>query len=314
MRFMRNSDVRVLYMGTPEMSANVLRGLIEAGFSVVGVVSQADKEVGRKRVLEPAPTKKVALEHGIPSFTPAKIRLDYAFAESLSFDVIVTMAYGQIIPEGLLRLAKVGPVNLHGSLLPELRGAAPIQRAIMQGKTVTGVTLMEMTAAMDAGVMYDKEEVAIDPEDNYTTLSKKISDAARSLILKDLLKYANGELIGEKQDRSLVTIANKIRPEDEKLPLNLSSKDAINYIRALSDEPGAFAMLGDKKFKIYKASMGPEEISSPLGTLRAIKGDLYLQLMDGLIRLDEIQLEGKKRMDARSFLNGAHLEEGARLK
>src|SRR5574344_561266 len=193
MSFQNNHDVKILYMGTPAMSAEVLTALLAADFKVIGLGCQEDKPLGRDKVAEVVPTKAVALAHQIPVFQPHKIRLDFEFAKTLDFDVIVTMAYGQIIPQGLLDLAKVGCVNLHGSLLPKLRGAAPIQRAIMEGDKETGITLMEMVAAMDAGCMYDKAVVAIEPNDKYTILSEKLSSAAADLIAKDLLKYARGE-------------------------------------------------------------------------------------------------------------------------
>src|SRR5574344_1454395 len=230
MSFQNNHDVKILYMGTPAMSAEVLTALLAADFKVIGLGCQEDKPLGRDKVAEVVPTKAVALAHQIPIFQPHKIRLDYEFAKSLDFDVIVTMAYGQIIPQGLLDLAKVGCLNLHGSLLPKYRGAAPIQRAIMAGETKTGITLMEMVAAMDAGRMYDTAEVVILPEDNYTSLCPKLASAAAALINKDLLAYANGTLPGVEQKEKDVTIANKIKPEDEHLPLYLSVKGACDYI------------------------------------------------------------------------------------
>ena len=250
MAFSKANDVKVLYMGTPAMSAQVLEALLSAGFNVVGLVCQEDKEVGREKTADIVPTKKVALAHGIPVFQPHKIRLDFSFAIPLDFDVIVTMAYGQIIPQGLLDLAKVGCLNLHGSLLPQYRGAAPIQRAVMAGEEITGVTLMEMVAAMDAGVMYDTESFPVLAEDNYSTVSAKIALAASRVIVKDLLPYVNGELRGEEQKEKDVTIANKIKPEDEHLPLYLSAKGARDYVRGLALEPGSYLLLNEKKLKI----------------------------------------------------------------
>jgi len=314
MSYQSNSDVKILYMGTPAMSAEVLQALLDAGFTVVGLVCQEDKEVGRDKVAEVVKTKQVALAHNIPVFQPHKIRLDFEFAKSLSFDVIVTMAYGQIIPQGLLDLAKVGCLNLHGSLLPKYRGAAPIQRAIMAGEKETGVTLMEMVAAMDAGKMYDKETFPLLEEDNYTSVCQKISLAASHLIVKDLLPYANGELSGEEQKEKDVTIANKIKPEDEHLPLFLSVTGTLNYIRALSEEPGAYILLNDKKLKIYKAHVENHDVIRAVGELVPAKKKLLVQLYDGQLSLDLVQLEGKKKMDGLSFLNGAHLGDHVLLK
>jgi len=314
MAFSKANDVKVLYMGTPAMSAQVLEALLSAGFNVVGLVCQEDKEVGREKTADIVPTKKVALAHGIPVFQPHKIRLDFSFAIPLDFDVIVTMAYGQIIPQGLLDLAKVGCLNLHGSLLPQYRGAAPIQRAVMAGEEITVVTLMEMVAAMDAGVMYDTESFPVLAEDNYSTVSAKIALAASRVIVKDLLPYVNGELRGEEQKEKDVTIANKIKPEDEHLPLDLSVKGAWNYVRGLSEEPGAYLLLNDKKLKIYAAHVENHDVIRAIGEVIPNKKKLLVQYYDGQLSLDLVQLEGKKKMDAASFLNGAHLADHVLLK
>ena len=314
MRYLKNENVKVLYMGTPEMSATVLESLIKAHYDVVALVCQEDKEIGRKRILEKVPAKIVAEKYGIPVYQPHKIRLDYEFAKSLHFDVIVTMAYGQLIPNELLNLSKVGNVNLHGSLLPKYRGAAPIQRAIMDGLDETGVTLMEMVEKMDAGDYYDMEKVAIDPSDNYSSLCLKISSAASRVIVKDLLKYCNDELKGTKQDEKEVSIAKKILPLDEKLPLDLSVQETLNYIRGLSYEPGSYLILNEKKLKIYSANIFSSEVTHQVGEWIPNKKRFLIQLKDGVLELKEVQMEGKKRMDGNSFIQGAHLLEGTILK
>ena len=291
-------------MGTPEISAIVLRGMIEAGFPIVGLVCNEDKLVGRGKTFEMPPTKKVALEHGIPVFQPHRIRLDYDFLKELNPDVIVTMAYGQIVPKGVLEIPGHGCINLHGSLLPKLRGAAPIQRALINGEAETGVTLMEMVEAMDAGRMFDKAVVSIDPDDNYSSLATKIGVAARDLILSDLLPYLQGKLPGIPQEETEVTIAPKILPAEEHLSISLDAASFLRYVRGLSDVPGGYLMLGDKKLKIYSAHFVSSETGGALGEIVEDKKRLHLQLGDGVISLDSVQLEGKKRMDSRSFVNG----------
>ena len=305
MRFNSNSEVKVVYMGTPEISASVLTSILEAGFDVVAVVTNEDKESGRRHELEPTPVKKVALSHNIPVFQPHRIRKDHSFLDDLSFDVLVTMAYGQIVPKEVLDAPRIGAINLHGSLLPSLRGAAPIQRAIMNGDKVTGVTLMKMVEAMDAGEMYDKIEVEIAPEDNYTSLAWKISKAASALIVKDLLRYANGELPGVSQEESQVTFANKILPEDERLPLSLPISSLLCYIRGLSEAPGGYFLLDGKKLKVYKASISSLPLKGEIGEIVKCSKGIYMQVDGGILSLDDVQLEGKKRMDGKSFSNGA---------
>lgn len=297
-------DVRILYMGTPEMSAKVLEALISLGFNIVGVVAQEDQPVGRKAIITEVPTKVVAKKHNIPVYQPHKIRLDYEFVREINPDLILTMAYGQIVPQGLLDIPSMGALNLHGSILPKYRGAAPIQRAIMCGEKETGVTLMEMVDKMDAGQMFGVSKCEISDEDNYTSLCEKIVNCCVDICKNLLPKYFNGELKGIEQDEEKVTIANKIRPETEKLSLEYDCDKFINYVRGMSYEPGGYVLLNDLKFKILKAVKSDKRIDGPIGSL-LIDKRVYLKLKDGVIELKEVQLAGKKKMDGASFANGS---------
>ena len=309
----RVQDVKILYMGTPEMSAKVLEALILDGFNIVGVIAQEDQPVGRKAIITEVPTKVVAKKYNIPVYQPHKIRLDYEFVKEINPDLILTMAYGQIVPQGLLDIPKMGALNLHGSLLPKYRGAAPIQRAIICGEKETGVTLMEMVDKMDAGQMFGVSKCEITPEDNYTSLCEKIVNCCIDVCNRLLPKYFNGELKGEEQDESKVTIANKIKPETEKLSLEYDSEQFINYVRGMSEEPGAYVILEDVKLKILKAKISPKLISGDVGTLLIEKG-VFLKLKDAVIELTELQLAGKKRMDGKSFANGSRHLNGTIVK
>lgn len=298
-------DKRIIFIGTPEISATVLEGLISSGYNVVALIAQPDRPVGRKKILEPVPTKVVALNHNIPVFQPVKIRKEYEFVRELNPDVIITLAYGQIVPQGLLDIPVHGCINLHGSLLPKYRGAAPIQYALMNNEVETGMTFMKMVKEMDAGEMYDVEKVAISPLDNSTSLFKKMGDAALKLILRALPLYLEGKLPGVPQDESLVTFAPSIKPEEEKLDLNKSKEQLFGLIRALSDVPGAYLYLDELKFKIYQSEIISDEIIGEVGEIvKADKRGLYLQTSNGLLSLISVQLEGKKRMDYMSFING----------
>ncbi len=305
MRYQNKEDLKIVYMGTPEISALVLKNILDAGFNVVAVISNEDKEIGRKRIKSPTPVKQVALEHDIPVYQPARIKNDHDFLSKIDFDVLLTMAYGQIVPEDVLKAPKVGAINLHGSLLPSYRGAAPIQRAIIDGLKVTGVSLMAMVKEMDAGEVYDAIEVDIAPEDNYSSLQIKIAKAASELAIKDLLAYGNGEIKGVDQDITKVTFAKKILPEEEHLSLNIPSSSLLCYIRGLSEVPGGYFFFDGKIFKVYKASFVSSEVKGQLGEILPDKKRILLQCLDGVISLEKVQLEGKKAMDARSFLNGA---------
>ena len=302
---MKKNQIRIVYMGTPSISANVLERLILAGYNIVGVIAQKDKPVGRKGLLEPVPTKKVAIEHDIPVYQPERIRKDYEFLKEINPDLIITLAYGQIVPQGVLDIPRLGCINLHGSLLPKYRGASPIQAALINNDKVTGVTLMEMTAEMDAGRMYAKIEVEIDDEDNSTTLFEKISKAAGDLILEKIDDYIEGKLPGEMQDESKVSICHIIKPEQEKLSFDLGVNEMHGWIRALSEEPGAYFLLNDEKFKVYKSKVINNKVSHQIGEIvEADKNGLVIQCKDGQLSLLIVQRQGKKKMDYRSFLNG----------
>ncbi len=306
-------DVKILYMGTPEMSAKVLEALVLGGFNIVGVIAQEDQPVGRKAIITKVPTKVVAEKYNIPVYQPHKIRLDYEFVKDINPDLILTMAYGQIVPQGLLDIPKMGALNLHGSILPKYRGAAPIQRAIIEGEKVTGVTLMEMVDKMDAGKMFGVKECEITIDDNYTSLCEKIVKCCIDLSTELLPKYFNGELKGIEQDESKVTFADKIRPETEKLSLDYKTDEFINYVRGLSEEPGGYVMLDDLKFKILKAAKTDFTVNGEAGTL-SIDKRVHLKLKDGAIELLEVQLAGKKKMDGRSFANGSRHLNGKIVK
>lgn len=304
MKFSKPSELRVFFMGTPDIAKTVLESLIDAGFGLVGVLTQEDKPQGRKGILTPSPVKKVALEHGIPVFQPHRVRKEHDFINTLTYDIIVCIAYGQIVPKDILTSAPCGCFNLHGSILPEYRGAAPIQRAIIDGKEETGVSLMEMVEAMDAGRVYDIARMPIAQSDTYTSLSERMGHVAGELIVKDLLALANGELLGVSQDEAKVTIANKILPAEERLPLTLSVHGTDRLIHGLSETPGGYFVYANKKLKIYQSHPVSLDSSEEIGTISGDKKHLYLKLKDGLLCLDSIQLEGNKRMDAASFLNG----------
>ena len=305
-------DVRILYMGTPEMSAKVLEALISGGFNIVGVVAQEDQPVGRKAIITEVPTKVVAKKHGIPVYQPHKIRSDYEFVSQIKPDLILTMAYGQIVPQGLLDIPPMGALNLHGSLLPKYRGAAPIQRAIMNGEKETGVTLMEMVDKMDAGKMFGVSKCEITSEDNYTSLCEKIVNCCVDVCNRLLPKYFNGELKGVEQDESKVTFADKIKPETEKLSLDFGVEQFIHYVHGMSEEPGAYVLLENVKLKILKAKLATKTISGEVGSLLIEKG-VYLKLKDGVIELSELQLAGKKKMDGKSFANGSRHLNGKKV-
>ena len=302
---MEKSNLKLVFMGTPEISAYVFEKMIQDGYHFVGLVAQPDHPVGRKGIIEKVPTKVIAEKYNIPVFQPEKIRLDYSFMNDIKPDLVITLAYGQIVPQGFLDIPRLGCLNLHGSLLPKYRGASPVQSVLINNEKVTGVTLMEMVKAMDAGRMYAKKEIEISEDDNATSLFNKVKEAASELVLESLPLYINGELKGEEQDENAVTFCSIIKPEQEKLDLNLSAQELVGWIRGLSDEPGAYLYINNLKLKIYKAKVVDKTVTAEVGEIiKADKNGLYMQAKDGVISLLEVQKEGKKRMDYRSFING----------
>lgn len=298
------NNIRILYMGTPELSANILKGLLENNYNIVGLICQEDKPVGRKGIIEPVPTKKVAIEYNIPVYQPHKIRLDYEFVKEIKPDLIVTCAYGQILPQGLLDIPSLGAINVHGSLLPKYRGASPIQQALINGDNVSGVTIIEMIDKMDAGDMILKESFVIDEEDNYTSVCNKISNAGLVSLLKCI------PLISEHLEERIpqvdgdATYCSKITKEQEHLNLSLTNKEVVNWINALSYTPGGYVLLDNQILKIYKAKV----IDYPQGQIGEIvkcdKNGLYISTGKGVISILELQKQGKKKMDYKSFING----------
>ena len=302
---MDKKDLRVIFMGTPEISAYVFEAMILDGYKFVGLIAQPDRPVGRKNEIEKVPTKVVAEKYNIPVFQPLKIRKEYDFVKELNPDVIITLAYGQIVPQGLLDIPQFGCLNLHGSLLPKYRGAAPIQYALINNEEKTGMTLMKMVAEMDAGPMYAQKEVVIEKEDNSTSLFQKMAVAAKELILESLPLYIDGKLPEVEQDVSKVTFCPTIKPEEEKLDLSKDVKSIYGWIRGLSDHPGAYFFLDGKKLKVFKAEVINELESGEIGEIvQADKRGLVVQCKGGQLSLLELQKEGKNKMDYKSFLNG----------
>ena len=295
--------MRVLFMGTPKFACPVLSSLID-NYEVVGVVSQPDKKVGRKQILTPTPTKELALEHDIPVFQPVKIREDYEDVLKCKPDIIVTCAYGQIIPKEIIDCPKYGCINVHASLLPKYRGGAPIHRAIMNGDQKTGITIMYMDEGMDTGDIISSEEVVIEESDNLETLSLKLSDIGAKLLISTIPSIIDGTRVRTKQNEDEVTYAYNISSEEEHIDFNKNSREIYNLIRALSPNIGAYFMLDEERVKVYKSRIGTNKYDN-IGVINNIyKDGIGISTSDGEIILEEIQVSGKKRMPVSSYLNG----------
>lgn len=301
---MRN-NVKVVYMGTTKFSSEILEFLISEGVNVVGVVSQPDKEVGRAKRLENTPVKEVALLHGIEVFQPLNIKTDYQWIEQKQPDIILTCAYGQIVPQAVLDIPTYKCINIHGSLLPKYRGAAPIQYAILNNEKETGVTYMEMVKKMDAGSMYFKASVEIEDDDTSDDVFSKLLLRVKETIVSFLDNFVEGKIIGKEQDEDQVTFSKMIKREDELIDWNDTSLNIHNKVRAYYSTPCAYTILNDSHVKVLKGKNIEDDVSGQIGSIvRADKSGIYVKTGDGLYRIDQLQVAGKKPMSSRDFLNG----------
>lgn len=296
----------VVFMGTPLFARRVLEQLYEEDVQVAGVVSQPDALVGRKKALTETPVHQLAAEHGTPVFQPEKIREDFQAVLDWKPDLILTCAYGQFLPEKLLRCAPLGSFNLHASLLPKYRGGAPIQRAIMNGETATGMTLMKMDRRMDAGDIIAKKKVDIGPDETYGQLEMRLMECAAQLLHEQIGPLVEGTYPSQKQDESQMTLAPILSPEEERIDFSRGYRRAYDQIRALIPHPGGYAYAQGRKIKFWEASRSDLATAEGDGTiLSLIGGKLAIACGGKVLLIGEVQMEGKKRCRAKDFWNGA---------
>lgn len=302
--------MRVVYMGTPEVAVKPLEKLIESKHEVLLTVTQPDKKNSRRgnKVIF-SPVKQCAIDNDIKVFQPKRVSDEesYEYIKSFNPDVIVVCAYGQIVKKNILTLAKYGAINIHASLLPHLRGAAPLHRAIIQGDKVTGVTIMQMDEGLDTGDMLLKGEIEIDDKMNVGILHDKVAILGSELIVEALDKIEKGEINPEKQDDSKSSYANKILKEDCHINFDNNVEDIYNMIRGLNPFPISYVNLDEKNIKIYESIIKKEEINEKCGTILSYsKKDkaILVAAKDGIVGIKELKMQGKKKMDAASFYNG----------
>ena len=297
--------LKILFMGTPDFSVNVLEGLIN-NYDVVGVVTQPDKEVGRHKEIKFSPVKEVALKHNIPVYQPNRIKQEYDKLLTLDVDMIVTCAYGQIIPKVLLDFPKYGCINVHASLLPKLRGGAPIHKAIINNYARTGVTIMYMVEKMDAGDIISQVETEILPSDNLESLHDRLSILGAKLLLETIPNIVSGNISPIKQDESEVTYAWNITREEEHIDFNNNAIDIFNQIRGLSPHPGAYAVLDGIPVKIYASRISDSSFTTlKNGEIGKIyKDGIGVSCKDKEIIITELAFAGKRRMKVSDYLNG----------
>lgn len=303
--------MRLVYMGTPDFAVNALEALHKAGHEICLVVSQPDKPVGRHAEVLPTPVKQKALELGLCVVQPVKAS-DPAFIEQvrqLDPDAIVVAAYGKILRPALLEIPKYGCINIHGSLLPNYRGAAPIQWAVYNGDQESGLTIMKMAEGMDTGDILLQKRIRLDPEETGGSLFDRLSQMSGPLIVEALDKLEKGELTPVKQNDSLATTAPMLSREMSLLSFDKPAKQLEQKIRAFDPWPGTYTMLGNQKLKILKAKAVesdtvPEAEKAAPGSFLPVGDKLYIKCTDGLLEVSRLQLEGKKQADTAEFLRG----------
>lgn len=312
--------MKIVFMGTPAFAVPCLRMLVEEGYEIAAVVTQPDRPQGRKKTLVPSPVKEAALELGLPVLQPERLRRPEAVAELAAYEpeLIVTAAYGQILPKSVLELPQNGCVNVHGSLLPKYRGGAPIQRCIMNGEQVTGVTLMYMAEGLDTGDMISRVEVPIEEEDTSGTLFVKLSAAGRDLLRAEMPRLAAGRVEATVQDESEATYAPNLSREDERIDWSRSSREIYNQIRGLVPFSGAFTLWNGETFKAWAAAKpesgsGAVDSKAPGTVLSVSASGVEVKTGDGSLQLTTIQPAGKKAMSAADFSRGTTLTPGTVL-
>lgn len=313
----------ILFFGTPQFSVPTLQGLISAQqYRIGAVITQPDRPAGRGRTLTPPPIKTLALRHDIPVFQPKSLKKEFgALRTSLDaigpFDIGVVIAFGQILPLDVLSYPKKGCINIHASILPRWRGAAPIHRAIAAGDEETGVCLMQMDEGLDTGPVYSCEKTRISPETTTLDLQNTLATMGCELLLRDLPSITSGALIAKPQNEEGITYAHKVSSSEALIDWSESSATISNRIRAFTPIPGCFTYLGEKRIKIMKArriQSSTVEEKKPGTVLESTNGQLIVSCGDGALAIERVKPEGKKEMEISEFLRGTTVTPGTLLK
>lgn len=308
--------MRVIFMGTPDFAVGTLEEIIRAGHEVVLTVTQPDKPKGRGNAMQFPPVKECALAHEIPIFQPKKIREEenVAYLREFQPDIIVVAAFGQILPKSILDMPKFGCINVHASLLPKYRGAAPIQWAIINGDEVTGVTIMRMDVGLDTGDMIAKKEIVIAKDETGGSLFDKLAQIGAQLCVETMETIEAGKAEYTPQNHEEATHVSMINKELGLIDWNKSATELEHLIRGLNPWPSAFTKLDGKTFKIWKANVLSKDTKEKPGCIVSVtKNSMEVQTGDGVLSLLEVQLEGKKRMAIDAFLRGYSVSEGSYL-
>ena len=309
--------MRIIFMGTPDFSVGTLEALVEAGHEVVLAVTQPDKPKGRGKEMQFTPVKECALRHGIPVFQPKKVRDPECVEELKKYqaDVCVVIAFGQILPKEILEMTPYGCINVHASLLPSYRGAAPIQWAVIRGEKISGVTTMQMDEGLDTGDMLEKTEIILDEKETGGSLHDKLAEAGAKLCVHTLDKLVQGDLTPQKQGESPTEYARMLDKKLGDINWEQSAVEIERLIRGLNPWPSAYTDWNGKTMQIWEADAVPgENTEKAPGTITDVtKDDFAVQTGDGQLRVRALQIPGKKRMEADAFLRGYQVKVGEHL-
>ncbi len=312
---MQPQDIRTIFMGTPDFALQTLQGLIDAGCNLVGVYTQPDRPKGRGKQLAAPPVKELALQHDIPVYQPLKLRQPEAVAEleALAPDLIIVVAYGQILPKSVLDIPRYGCINVHASLLPRYRGAAPINKAIIDGETETGITTMYMDVGLDTGDMLIKKSLPIGPQETAGELHDRLAVLGRETMEETLQQLCAGTLQREVQDDDQSTYASMMKKEDGRIDWNRPTEEVHNQIRGLDPWPGAYTSLDGELLKLARTSPEDTAGGKPGSIISADNNGVSIACGTGTLLVKELQLAGRKRLAAADFLRGCPLEPGLLL-
>lgn len=301
-----SDSLRIIFAGTPDFAARHLDALLSSQHQIVGVFTQPDRPAGRGNKLTPSPVKVLAEQHNLPVFQPVSLRPEdnQKLVSDLNADVMVVVAYGLILPKAVLDMPRLGCINVHGSLLPRWRGAAPIQRALWAGDAETGVTIMQMDVGLDTGDMLHKVSCPITAQDTSATLYDKLADMGPQGLLVTLAALANGTATPEKQDEALVTYAEKLSKEEARLNWTLSAAQLERCVRAFNPWPVSFFMIDNQPVKVWQSQVIAAEHDQAPGTIiSADKNGIAVATAEGLLLMTQLQPSGKKSMSAQDLLN-----------
>lgn len=300
----RWDNMKICFMGSMDFAVEILENLHKK-YGVDLVVTQPDKPVGRKQILTGTPVKNKAAELGIDTFQPVSIKKNNQRIIDEKFDFIIVAAYGQLIPESVLYSSKFQAINVHASLLPKYRGGSPMHKAIINGDSETGVSIIYMEKALDSGNILSQASVKIEEEDNVKTIENKLSKLGSDLLLTTLEKLLKGDIKAIKQDSNLVTYAYNFKNEELVIDFSKTARDLYNFVRGLNPWPIAYFVYENKKVKVFEVEYKDQDMSDKCGEIViADKSGLWIQTASGIINLKRIQLEGKKEMDIQAFMNG----------